>query len=172
MNDDDREKTAVIDLANWTGDEIDRIQAKKPSERTDEEWFFLVEYSPSEMEKKEFPFDRMTPEFWKDLILRDPIYLQYGPPVDELRKILTKEDFEDWNSYDICQAIMFEGEWLAEEGFLPMENITQEDFDEYFGADLYGTAEEFWNMAPAYFPDGFPPHIRLPYPPLKSEEKE
>ena len=160
------------DIQDWTNDEIERVQSKKPSERTADEWFFLVTYAPSAMEEKGFPFDEMTLEGWKEYILDNPIFLQYDPPVEALLTILKKEDFDAWDSYDICQAVMFEGEWLAEEGLLPMENITQEDFDEYFGANTYGTAEEFWNMAPAYFPDGFPPHIRLPYPPWNGEEKE
>lgn len=168
----DYESVGAFDLTEWTDSEIKRIQAKKPSERTDEEWLFLAEYVPSAMEEKGFPFDSMSVESWKDLILLNPIYLQYDPPVVDLVRILTKADFEYWDSYDICQAVMFEGEWLAEMGFLPMENLTQEDFDEYFGANVYETAEEFWENAPDYFPEGFPPHIRLPYPPLKGKKED
>lgn len=168
MNDEDE----MREIPDPTGDEIDRILAMNPSERSAEEWIFLAAYDPSAMEEKGFPFEHMTPETWKEYILGNPIYLQYGPPVDELRKILTKEDFEDWDSYDICQAIMFEGEWLAEEGFLPMESITQEDFDEYFGSEVYTSAGEFWDEAPGYFPAGFPPHIRLPYPPLEDKGED
>ena len=67
-------------------------------------------------------------------------------------------------SYKICQALLFEGDWLAEENLLPLEKITQEDFDFSFGAIPFPTAEEFWDVAPGYFPKGFPPHIRLPFP--------
>ena len=153
------------DIHAWTGNEIDRIQAKKPSERTADEWFFLAAYAPSAMEEEGFPFDLMTPEGWKEFILDNPMFLQYGPPVEGLLTILKKEDFERWDSYDICQALLFDGEWLAEEDLLPLEKITQEDFDDWFGADVYTDAGEFWDVAPGYFPAGFPPHIKLPYPP-------
>ena len=167
MNDND-----TNDIFEWTGNEIKRIQAKKPSGRTAEEWIFLAEFDPSVMEEKGFPFDQMTVEHWKDLILANPIYLQYGPPVDELLKILTKEDFKDWDSYKICLAVMFEGEWLAEEGLLPMDHLTQEDFDEYFGMGSCIDAEDFWDTAPAYFPEGFPAHIKLPPRPPKDGENK
>ncbi|MBP5239452.1 MAG: hypothetical protein J6Z15_02545, partial [Oscillospiraceae bacterium] len=94
----------------------------------------------------------------------EPIVLQYNPPVDALLKILKQEDFEDWDSYRICQALLFEGSWLAEANLLPLEKITQEDFDFSFGAIPFPTAKEFWDVAPGYFPKGFPPHIRLPFP--------
>ncbi len=167
------ENDTMNDVMIPTGDEIDRILAMKPSERSVDEWIFLAYYNPSVMEEKGFPSDRMSLETWKDYILDNPIFLQYNPPVGELRKILTKEDFEDWESYDICQAVLFEGEWLAEEGFLPMKNVTQEDFDNFFGAEVYTTAEEFWQCVPDYFPEGFPPHIKLPYlPPEDKDEDE
>jgi len=158
------------DYLNWTEDEIDRIQAKKPSERTEEEWFFLAYYAPSTMEEKGFPFDRMTAEDWKEYILDNPITLQYDPPVEALLKILKKEDFDRWDSYDICQALLFDGEWLAEKDLLPLEKIMQEDFDDSFGAEVFTSAGEFWDVAPGYFPNGFPPHIKLPYPPLDDNE--
>ena len=119
------------------------IRAKKPSERALEDWLFLVEYDLSVMEDRHFPYDRMSAEDWKRIILAEPIVLQYNPPVDALLKILKKEDFEDWDSYRICQALLFEGDWLAEADLLPLEKITQEDFDYSFGAVPFPTPEEF-----------------------------
>ena len=160
------------DFQTWTGNEIDRIQTKKPSERTVDEWFFLASYDPSAMEENGFPFDEMTPEGWKEYILDNPICLQYDPPVEALLTILKKEDFDGWDSYDICQALLFDGEWLAENGLLPLEKISQEDFDNWFGMEIYTDAEEFWDVAPGYFPTGFPPHIKLPYPQLANHENK
>ena len=160
------------DIQTWTGNEIDRIQTKKPSERTVDEWFFLAAYAPSAIEENGFPFDEMTPEGWKEYILDNPIYLQYDPPVEALLTILKKEDFDGWDSYDICQALLFDGEWLAENGLLPLEKISQEDFDNWFGMEIYTDAEEFWDVAPGYFPTGFPPHIKLPYPQLANHENK
>ena len=153
-----------FDMQDLIEQELDEIRAKKPSERTLEDWLFLVEYDLSVMEDRLFPYDRMSAEDWKGIILAEPIVLQYNPPVDALLKILKKEDFEVWDSYRICQALLFEGDWLAEENLLPLEKITQEDFDFSFGAIPFPTAEEFWDVAPGYFPKGFPPHIRLPFP--------
>jgi len=159
MNDD------TFDMENIIEDDIREIKAKKPSGRTLEEWLFLVEYDLGVMDDKDFPFDQMTAEDWKELILDEPISLQYDPPVESLLKILTKEDFKNWSSYKVCQALLFDGQWLAEADLLPLERISQEDFDDSFGATPFPTAEEFWDVAPGYFPTGFPPHIRLPFPP-------
>ena len=160
---------STFDIADLIEDEIHEIEAKKPSGRTVGDWLFLAEYDLGVMDDKDFPFDRMTAEEWKGLILRVPISLQYDPPVKALLKILTREDFEDWSSWDICQALLFDGDWLAEANLLPLEKISQEDFDDSFGATPFPTAEEFWDVVPGYFPTGFPPHIRLPFPPPESK---
>ena len=167
MNDDN-----TFDIQDMIAQELAEILAKKPDERSLEDWLFLVEYDLSVMEDRHFPYDRMSVEDWKRLILAEPIVLQYDPPVEDLLKILTPEDFEDWNSYRICQALLFEGDWLAEANLLPLERITQEDFDFSFGAVPFPTAEEFWDVAPGYFPNGFPPHIRPPFPAPAHKKKE
>ena len=154
----------TFDILDWNAKELQEIEARKPSERTLEDWLFLTENDFSTMEDKDFPFEQLSVEDWKKLILREPIILQYNPPVKELLDILTKKDFEHWSSYDICQALFFDGVWLAEAKLLPMEKISQEDFDYYFGATPFPTPEDFWEEAPGYFPAGFPPHIRLPFP--------
>ena len=59
-----------------------------------------------------------------------------------------------------------------ENGLLPLEKISQEDFDNWFGMEIYTDAEEFWDVAPGYFPTGFPPHIKLPYPQLADHENK
>ena len=152
-------------------EERKRIRAKKPSERSHEEWIELIEADFTTMEEKDCPLDEFSPEEWKSFILKEPIILQYDPPVRELLKILSREDFEDWSSYDVCQALLFEGQWLAEEDLLPLEKIEQEDFDDSFGATPFPTAEEFWGVAPGYFPKGFPPHVKLPFPPPEGQGK-
>ena len=162
----------TLDIADLIEEKIHEIKAGKASERTLEDWLFLAEYDLGVMDDKNFPFDKMTPEDWKGLILNDPISLQYDPPAKELLKILTREDFQGWSSYEICQALLFDGEWLAEADLLPLEKITQEDFDNSFGATPFPTAEEFWEVVPGYFPTGFPPHIRLPFPHPQPEDKE
>lgn len=171
MNENENEEK-ILDFQDMIEADINRIGALKPSERSFEEWLFLARYVPSTMEEKGFPFEQMTARDWKGFILDNPIFLQYGPPVRELLKILKKKDFRDWESYHVCQALLFEGDWLAEARLLPLSRITQEDFDTYFGAEACSTAEEFWELAPGYFPTGFPRHIRLPYPrPEKEPEK-
>lgn len=168
MNENENEEK-VPDYQDMVEADLDRIRAMNPSERTFGDWLFLASYVPSAMEEKGFPFERMTAQTWKAFILDNPIFLQYGPPVDGLLKILKKKDFRDWESYHVCQALLFEGDWLAEAHLLPLSRITQEDFDIYFGSNVFDTAEEFWEVAPGYFPTGFPRHIRLPYP--KPEKK-
>ena len=171
MNENENEEK-ILDIQDMNEAEMERIRAMKPSERTFDDWLFLASYVPSTMDEKGFPFEQMTAQTWKAFILDNPIFLQYGPPVDELLKILKKKDFRDWDSYYVCQALLFDGEWLAEANLLPLSRITQEDFDIYFGSNVFDTAEEFWEIAPGYFPTGFPRQIRLPYPqPEKKTEK-
>ena len=105
MNDDN-----IFDIQDLIGQELDEIQAKKPSERTLDDWLFLVEYDLSVLEDRHFPYDWMSAEDWKEILLAEPIVLQYDPPVDALLIILKKEDFENWGSYKICQALLFEGD--------------------------------------------------------------
>lgn len=152
-------------------EERKRIRAKKPSERSHEEWVELIEADFTTMEENSCPLSEFSPEEWKRFILEEPIILQYDPPVRELLKNLRRDDFENWSSYDICQALSFEGQWLVEHDLLPLEKITQEDFDFYFGATPFPTAEEFWDVAPGYFPKGFPQHVKLPFPPIERRKK-
>ena len=134
---------------------------KNTAQRTVAEWFELVMESPELLEEKKCPSARFSLAQWKDLILRHPTALQFDPPV-ELKEILTKGDFEDWTGHDVCTALFMDGAWLSE--ILPLDKIGQEDFDEFFGADVFADAEEFWDVVPDYFPQGIPPHIKLPYP--------
>ena len=132
-----------------------------------EEWFDQVMKSPELLEEKKCPSDKFTPSQWKKLILKHPSALQFNPPEVKLREILTKEDFQDWTGNDVCTALFMDGAWLSE--ILPLDKIMQNDFDDFFGADAFPDAEEFWDVVPDYFPQGIPPHIKPPYPrPKKS----
>ena len=130
-------------------------------------WFARVMESPELLEEDECPSDKFSPAQWKELILRHPTALQFDPPED-LKEILTKEDFRDWTGHDVCTALFMDGAWLSE--LLPLEKISQEDFDDFFGAEAFPDAEEFWNVVPDYFPQGIPPHIEPPYPEPSSED--
>ena len=126
-----------------------------------EAWFFVVMDDPGAIDSKECPYEQFSLEQWKDLILDWPFLLQYDPPA-ELRSILTKEDFECWSGAQVCEALFFDGQWLAD--LFPMENITQEDFDNCFSADCFEGPDDYWEVVPKYFPNGFPPQIKLPFP--------
>ena len=132
------------------------------AKRTVKEWFELAMESPELLEERKCPSGKFTPAQWKELILRHPMALQFDPPEEKLKKILTKEDFEDWTGHDVCTALFMDGAWLSE--ILPMQTITQEDFDDFFGADAVPDAEEFWDVVPGCFPQGIPPHLKPPYP--------
>lgn len=132
------------------------------AKRSADEWFDLVMASPELLEEPACPFGEFTPAQWKELILCHPTAVQFNPPEEKLKAILTKKDFEDWTGHDICTALFMDGEWLSE--FLPLEKIGQEDFDDFFGAEAFSDAEEFWDVVPGFFPLGIPPHIELPYP--------
>ena len=125
------------------------------------DWFDRVMEDPFVLEDRRCPARDFSPEQWKELILNDVRVLQFDVPGETVRKLLSRRDFADWESSRICDALFFGGVWLAD--LLPMENIVQEDFDFYFGEEAFPGEEEFRDVAPGFFPDGFPPHLELPY---------
>ena len=139
------------------------------AKRNEEEWFDQVMKSPELLEEKKCPSGKFTPAQWKELILTHPSALQFNPPEEELKEILTKGDFEDWTGHDVCTALFMDGAWLSE--ILPLDKITQEDFDACFGADAFEGPEDYWDVIPGYFPYGIPPQIKLPFPPPDSTER-
>ncbi|MBE6372936.1 MAG: hypothetical protein E7055_12805 [Lentisphaerae bacterium] len=148
-------------LEIFTGKRKDMIKSS-PAKRNVKKWFDQVMKSPELLEERKCPSDKFTPVQWKELILTHPSALQFDPPEEELKEILTKGDFEDWTGYDVCTALFMDGVWLSE--ILPLDKIMQEDFDDFFGAEAFPDAEEFWDVVPDYFPQGIPPHIKPPYP--------
>ena len=127
-----------------------------------DDWFDLVWDDPFVLEDRCCPAKEFTPEQWKELILNDARVFQFEVPEEAVRRLVSRNDFADWDSYRICNALFFGGNWLSD--YFPMENITQDDFNFYFGKEAFVDAEEFWDVAPGYFPRGFPPHLKLPYP--------
>lgn len=127
-----------------------------------DDWFERVLEDPFVLGERGCPAKNFTPEQWKELILNDVRVFQFDVPEDAVRKLVSRDDFADWDSYRICNALFFGGEWLSD--LFPLENITQEDFDFYFGGEAFADAEEFWEVAPGFFPGGFPRHLELPFP--------
>lgn len=130
--------------------------------RSVEEWFERALDDPFVLGDRRCPTGEFTPEEWKELILNDVRVFQFDVPEAAVRKLVSREDFADWDSYRICNALFFGGAWLSE--LFPMENITQDDFDFYFGKEAFADAGEFRDVAPGFFPHGFPRHLRLPFP--------
>lgn len=133
-------------------------------------WFERALDDPFVLGERDCPCGEFTPEQWKELLLNDTRVFQFDFPEAAVRRILTAADFADWESSRVCDALFFGGGLLDD--LLPTGNISQEDFDFYFGAEIFTDAEEFWNVAPGFFPHGFPPHLELPYPRKKADRKE
>ena len=133
------------------------------TKRSIDNWFELVLDDPFVLGDRRCPAKDFTPEQWKELILNDVRVFQFDVPEEEVHALVSRSDFADWDSYRICNALFFGGAWLSD--LFPMENITQEDFDFYFGEEAFPDAEEFWDASPGFFPNGFPSHLRLPFPP-------
>ena len=133
------------------------------TKRSIDDWFELVLDDPFVLGDRRCPAKDFTTEQWKELILNDVRVFQFDVPEEAVRKRVSRDDFGDWDSYRICNALFFGGSWLSD--LFPMEKITQEDFDFYFGEEAFPDAEEFWDVAPGFFPNGFPSHLRLPSPP-------
>ena len=136
--------------------------------RTIDDWIFLIRYNYNDnvcvLDDKNFPFSELNLDQWKELIQSIPKALSCHPPVEKLLNIMKRQDFVHWNGAKICQALLWGGKWLVEGNLISLEKIKQRDFDMFFGKDKYPTPEEFWNVVPGYFPNGFPPHIHLPFP--------
>ncbi len=127
-------------------------------------WYWEVWDQFGLLEERDCPSDKFSPEQWLDLILDKPIVLQYLSLDVEKRvqPLITKETFEHWGSWEICEALFFEGTWLIE--YLNLSKIEQEDFDNYWGdPDSWADADEFFEIASGYFPGGFPKHLKLPF---------
>ena len=101
-------------------------------------------------------------EEWKDFILQNPMTCQYCPITNEVKKLLTVADFSCWNSRDICDALAFEGDFLA--GFLDLSKIEQQDFEDVFGSPAdFPSLEEYLEVIGGYFPDSkIPSHLQIP----------
>ncbi|MBO4647088.1 MAG: hypothetical protein J5806_02915 [Lentisphaeria bacterium] len=136
---------------------------KNMKKRSIDNWFERALDDPFVLGDRRCPTVEFSPEQWKELILNDVRVFQFNVPEEEVRALVSRSDFADWDSYSICNALFFGGSWLSD--LFPMEKITQEDFDFYFGEEAFPDAEEFWNVAPGFFPNGFPSHLRLPFPP-------
>lgn len=127
-----------------------------------EVWFERVLKDPFALADRRCPAKAFSPEQWKELILDDPRVFQFDVPREKVREIVSRGDFADWDSGRICDALFFGGEWLSD--LFPMEKITQDDLDFYFGKEAFPDAEDFWNVVPEFFPHGFPAHLEVPYP--------
>ena len=132
------------------------------TKRSIDDWFELVLDDPFVLGDRRCPAKDFTPEQWKELILNDVRVFQFDVPEEAVRKLVSRDDFADWDSYRICNSLFFGGDWLSD--LFPTENIAQDDFDFYFGKEAFADAEDFWDVAPGFFPHGFPPHLNLPYP--------
>lgn len=153
---------------NNNSEKLTAAPAMYPPVRTIDDWFFLVRYNYDDnfclLDDMNFPFSELNLDQWKELIQSIPKALSCHPPVEKLLKIMKKQDFMYWTGAKICQALLWGGTWLIESNLISLEKIRQPDFDAFFGKDRYPTPEEFWNAVPGYFPNGFPPHIQLPFP--------
>ena len=133
-------------------------------------WFERALDDPFVLGERNCPCGEFTAEQWKELMLNDTRVFQFDFPEEAVRKVLTAADLADWESSRVCDALFFGGGLLDD--LLPLGNIAQEDFDFYFGAEAFPDAEEFWDVAPGFFPHGFPPHLELPYAKPKKQRSE
>ncbi|MBQ4315475.1 MAG: hypothetical protein IJC21_08550 [Lentisphaeria bacterium] len=134
-----------------------------------DEWIENVILCSGLVYETDFPADDLSPEEWKELIVSaDQCVIQFCPYCQEVLDLLTKEDFSSWSSFEICQALVLEGEWLAEK--FDLSKITQEDFDTYLVVDYdeISTEEEFNQLVGCYFTDEIPAHLNHPF---KKREK-
>ena len=130
-----------------------------------EEWKYGIRWLPDLIAEKDCPIDDFSAEDWKEMILESsPIIVQYCPCPDDVLAILTREDFRDYSSWQICETLALEGEWLA--ALMPLDRILQEDFDNYLVCwpDDYSTEEEFLDLIGTRFPDRkIPDHLVWPH---------
>ena len=130
-----------------------------------EEWVTGIGWRSDIIEDPQCPRDKFTAEDWACIILdSDSGAVQYCDCPDEVLPLLSREDFEDFGSYEVCQLLAMEGEWLAP--LLPLDRIDQEDFDAFLVCypDDYESEEEFLRLVGSKFPDGkIPAHLDYPH---------
>ena len=114
---------------------------------------------------KDFPADALTPELWKEILICGiGCEAQAVPKPDKVLAILTKEDFKSYSSFNTCLTLACDGEWLAP--VLPLDEITQEDFDDLLVGDPenYSSEKEFLKLVGSRFPGKRPPdHLVWPH---------
>ena len=130
-----------------------------------EDWKYGISLSADLISEKDCPTDDFSAEDWKEIILESsPIVVQYCNCTKDVLAILTKEDFQDYDSWQICETIALEGDWLAH--LMPLERIEQEDFDNYLVCcpEDYSSEDEFLELVGARFPDNkIPDHLDYPH---------
>lgn len=126
---------------------------------THDTWLDAVSCCRDLLEAKDCP--EFSAEEWKELILAYPITCQYCPVPREVRKITTSGDLAKWTSRDICDALAFEGDFLAD--LLDLAKIEQQDFEDVFGVPGdFPTLEEYLEITSEYFPGNkIPPHLKI-----------
>ncbi len=113
--------------------------------RDTDRWYREVRAQFDLLNDRFCPAEQFSPEQWLDLILEKPVTLQYisSRMENRLKPLINKETFRNWNSWNICEALYFEGIWLTE--YLDLSKIKQVDFDNYWGdPEAWGDADEFF----------------------------
>ena len=125
---------------------------------THSQWFDAVSCCFSLLEQKDCP--AFSAEEWKELIIDNPICIQYCPIPFEVKSLLTPAELAVWDSRDICDALAYEGDFLAD--LLDLSKIEQSDFEDVFGLpEDFPTLEEYLDVTSGYFPDKkIPPHLQ------------
>ena len=71
-----------------------------------EDWKYGISLSADLISEKDCPTDDFSADDWKDIILESsPIVVQYCNCTKDVLAILTKEDFQDYDSWQICETI-------------------------------------------------------------------
>ena len=120
-------------------------------------WFDAVSCCRDLLEARDCP--DFSAEEWKNLILADPVICQYCPFGNEVKELLTAGELSFWTSRDICDALAYDGDFLA--GLLDLSKIEQQDFEDVFGVpEDFPSLEEYLEVTGGYFPGNkIPSHL-------------
>lgn len=130
-----------------------------------DEWVDAILWNTGLIYEKDCPLSEFSPEQWREILMHGSgVEAQFCPCEKEVLKLLCKEDFSSYGSGNICTLLALEGEWLGH--LLPLEDITQEDFDNLLVCDPddYSSEEEFLELVGSRFPDNkIPDHLNWPH---------
>ena len=114
----------------------EEIMNSTPESRKDwsaADWVYGIFWNCGLIYEEDCPISEFSPDEWAEIISSgSEIEAQFCPCPEKVLPLLSKEEFRHWSGVSVCTALVL-CDWLGP--LLPLENITQQDFDEILVCD-------------------------------------